>query len=401
MKILHVIPSVGPLRGGPSFVLRTMTRGLVKAGVEVHVVTTDDNGIACLDVPLNEPVLEDGVTYRYFHRQIHPYVTSIPLAKWLFNEIEKYDVVHIHVVFSWASTMAAWAAAARGVPYIIRPLGVLNRWGMENRRPWLKRLSFRLFERRSLENAAAVQYTSEQERDEAEKLSFRGKGTVIGNPVDVPECRPIRGAFRSRHPEIGDKFMYLFLSRIDAKKGVELLISAFANARNVCPEALLVIAGDGPAELVSALRQQAARSGVTNAIIWVGFLQGNEKWEAITDADAFVLSSYSENFGVAVVEAMALGIPVVVSDQVGISSAIQTARAGIVTGCDADDFGHALVRIAANPALREEMGLSAQRLAESEFSSRAISRKLIDLYKSIEHDNRDGLMRNDTVHANQ
>jgi len=194
--------------------------------------------------------------------------------------------------------------------------------------------------------------------------------------------------------------MYLFLSRIDAKKGLQLLISAFNNARNICPEALLVIAGDGPTELVNALRQHAARLGLTNAIIWVGFLQGNEKWEAIADADAFVLSSYSENFGVAVVEAMALGIPVIVSDQVGISSVIQSAGAGIVTRCHADDFGRALVNIAANPVLREEMGLSAERLAESEFSSRAISRKLIDLYKSIRNDNRDGLIRNDTLHAN-
>src|SRR6266481_6626225 len=160
---------------------------------------------------------------------------------------------------------------------------------MENRRPWLKRVSFPLFERRNLENAAAVQYTSEQERNEAETLSFRSKGVVIGNPVDVPECRPVRGAFRSRYPQIGDKFMYLFLSRIDAKKGVELLISALGNARNICPEALLVIAGDGPTELVNALRQHAARLGLTNAIVWVGFLQGNEKWEAIADADAFVL----------------------------------------------------------------------------------------------------------------
>jgi glycosyltransferase involved in cell wall biosynthesis len=377
-----------------------MTRALVKSGVEVDVVTTDDNGTRCLDVPLNEPVLEDGVTYHYFHRQFRPYIVSIPLAKWVFNEIGKYDVAHIHVVFSWASTMAAWAAAARGVPYVIRPLGVLNRWGMENRRPLLKRMSCPLLERRSLENAAAIQYTSEQERDEAERLPFHGKGAVIGNPVDVPECRPARGAFRSRHPEIGDKFMYLYLSRIDAKKGVELLISALANARNICPEALLVIAGDGPVELVSALRQQAARLGLTNAILWVGFLEGSEKWEAIADADAFVLSSYSENFGVAVVEAMALGIPVIVSDQVGISSMIQTAGAGIVTECNADDLGRALVRLGTNPGLREQLGISARRMAESEFSSGAISKKLIDLYQSVQQNRRDGVVRKAAIEPN-
>jgi glycosyltransferase involved in cell wall biosynthesis len=178
------------------------------------------------------------------------------------------------------------------------------------------------------------------------------------------------------------------------------LISALGKARNICPEALLVIAGDGPPELVSALRQQAARLGLTNAIIWAGFLQGKDKWEAIADADAFVLSSYSENFGVAVVEAMALGIPVIVSDQVGISSAIENAGAGIVAECNADEFGRALVRLSTNPGLRAELGQSARRLAESEFSSAAISKKLIDLYQGVQRHGRDGLVRKDALQPN-
>jgi glycosyltransferase involved in cell wall biosynthesis len=269
---------------------------------------------------------------------------------------------------------------------------------MENGRPWLKRISFAAFERRILEKAAIVQYTSLQERGEAECLSFRGNAAIIGNPVEVPVHRLKRGGFRARHPEIGSRFMYLFLSRIDAKKGVDLLITAFSNSRRICPEAVLVIAGDGPPELVAALRQQAAQLGLSNAIVWGGFLQGQEKWEALTDADAFVLASHSENFGVAVVEAMALGVPVIISDQVGICSAVQNAGAGIVTECNAEDLSQALIRIAKTPGLCEELGHSGRRLAESEFSSEAISQKLVELYVSVRNHNSDGL--DNFLHAN-
>jgi len=145
-RVLHVIPSIGPLRGGPSVAVRTMAEGLASHGLTVDVVTTDDNGPQRLAVPLGRPVLHNGVTYRYFPRQIKFYTVSWALLKWLVLNLRKYDAVHIHGLFSFASTAGALCAAYYDVPYVVRPLGVLNAWGIRNRRPFLKKLSLNLLE---------------------------------------------------------------------------------------------------------------------------------------------------------------------------------------------------------------------------------------------------------------
>src|ERR1044071_2292764 len=126
MRVLHVIPSLGPLRGGPSEVLRRMASGLATAGITVEVATTDDNGPGRLDVPIADAILEEGVTYRYFPRQTRFYTFSWPLTVWLAGHVGDYDVVHIHALFSYAAIPAAFWARRYGVPYIVRPLGVLN-----------------------------------------------------------------------------------------------------------------------------------------------------------------------------------------------------------------------------------------------------------------------------------
>src|SRR5437762_4297526 len=147
-KVLHVIPSVGPLRGGPSAMVRNLAHSLVQHGIETHVATTDDNGPESLRVPYGVPVIQEGVTYWFFPRQARFYTVSWPLASWLSRRVREFDVVHIHALFSFAALPASYCAKRDGVPYIVRPLGTLNAWGMKHRRPFLKGLSFRFLERR-------------------------------------------------------------------------------------------------------------------------------------------------------------------------------------------------------------------------------------------------------------
>jgi glycosyltransferase involved in cell wall biosynthesis len=122
MRVLHVIPSIGPVRGGPSVVIRTMAKCLAKAGIEVHVATTDDNGRGRLNIAGSAPVVEENVTYWIFPRQTRFYTFSFPLTRWLWKHIGEYDVVHIHALFSYTSVAAALCAKVAGVPYIVRPL---------------------------------------------------------------------------------------------------------------------------------------------------------------------------------------------------------------------------------------------------------------------------------------
>src|SRR5262249_52744523 len=187
-KVVQVIASVAARRGGPSKVLRVVTQGLAEQGYCVHVATTDDDLEGRITVPHGVPVLDGKVTYWYFPRQLRTYTCSLPLWPWLWKHVSEFDLVHIHAVFTYPSTVAAIAARAKSVPYIVRPLGGLNRWGLETRRPRLKRLSFTLLDKTILEHAAAVQYTSDQEQIEAEELSFRATPVVIPNPVEMAEA---------------------------------------------------------------------------------------------------------------------------------------------------------------------------------------------------------------------
>jgi glycosyltransferase involved in cell wall biosynthesis len=385
MKVLHVIPSVALWRGGPSAAIRVITRGLARQGLDTHVATTDDNRPTRLNVPLQAPVDEDGVIYHYFPRQIRYYICSAPFAAWLWRHVGDYDVIHIHTIFSYCPTVAAWIASQKGVPYIIRPAGMLSRWGFHNGRPGLKRSSFALVEKLLLSRAAAVQYTTEQEREEATDLKFSHHAVVIPNPVEWEASAAFSGRqFRSQYSALADRPIILFLSRIHPKKGVDLLLPAFREVLREHPTAALVIVGDGDTpSMVQDLRRLASSLGIADSVFWPGFLGGSAKVAALAAAEVFVLPSYSENFGMAPVEAMSMGIPVVVTDQVGIHKEISAGRAGIVTPPAIAPLASALKLLLREAGLRAEMGRNAARLAATRYSVEAVASQLIDLYSTL------------------
>jgi len=366
--------------------MRTLTRGLAATGLDVHVATTDDNGPDRLQVPCGIPHLEEGATYWYFRRQTRFYNFSWPLTQWLAQHISDFDLVHIHALFSYAALPAAISARRSVVPYIVRPLGTLNRWGMENRRPWLKKLSFNVVESRILADAARVHYTSEQELIEAKQLGISTPSLIVPNSVDLPagKLQSMRGRFRRLHPELEGRKIILFLSRVDRKKGLDLLLNAFALMQGRCPEAVLVLAGNGDSTWEAQLRKQAMQLGISHSVVWAGFLGGDDKWAALADADVFALPSYSENFGIAALEALACGLPVVVSDQVAIHREIFAAQAGLVTPCRAPEIADALADILSSSGeLRSRLGANGLRLAREHFSLDAVSRKLAATYQTI------------------
>ena len=363
-------------------VIRTMARAQAALGIEVHVATTDDDGRGRLSESAGASFEEDGVTYCIFRRQTGFYTFSLPLTIWLSEHVRDYDVIHIHALFSFPSMAAAFFAKRAHVPYMVRPLGVLNLWGMQHRRPWLKRLSFRLLESRVLRNAAGVQYTSVQESEEAAQLGVEHTPLLIPNPVDIALGPAVRGRFRRAFPALEGKTMVLFLSRIDAKKGIDILLPAFARLRSNHPETVLVVAGDGDRTLLAELQDQAKQLGLGDGVLWVGFLQGEIKRDALADADVFVLPSYSENFGVAVVEAMGSGVPVIVSDQVGIHPEIAEAEAGLVVGCSVPQLEEALTKAVMDPVWRGKASGNALHLART-FAPEMIAGRLVKIYERI------------------
>src|SRR5438094_7185575 len=192
-RILHVIPSVGGFRGGPSTMVRDLASALSRQGIETHVATTDDNGPETLQVRCGVPVMQNGATYWYFPRQTRFYTVSWPLTTWLGSHVSEFDVLHIHALFSFSTLPAAFWANRRRVPYIVRPLGTLSEWGMKNRRAWLKILSFRLIESWILKHAALVHYTSDQERVEAEQLHVTTAAAIIPNALPDASNKAVAG----------------------------------------------------------------------------------------------------------------------------------------------------------------------------------------------------------------
>jgi glycosyltransferase involved in cell wall biosynthesis len=363
--------------------VRNLARSLSREGIETHVATTDDNGPETLNVPCGVPVRQDGVIYWFFARQTRFYTVSWPLANWLATRVSEFDVVHIHALFSFSTLPAAFWANRRRVPYIVRPLGTLSDWGMNHRRPWLKYASFHFLERRILKHAALVHYTSDQERLEAETLHITAAAAVIPNALPDASYESVAGRFRARHPELHNRRVVLFLSRLDAKKGLDLLLPAFAILRQQMPNVSLVVAGTGDADFVIGLKAKAASFGMASDVSWPGFLDGHDKQAAFADADVFVLPSYSENFGIAAVEAMAAGVPVIVSDQVAIHHEITRARAGVTVACDVGQLTDALARLLSDATLCRSMGEDGRSLVQQKYSSRAVTRQLIGVYNHI------------------
>lgn len=383
MRVLHVIPSVSPRRGGPSFVLRSMVRGLSGQGIQVDVATTDDDGEGRLSPRTFSRVEEDGGSFYFFPRQLRPYTVSARMAAWLWRNIPCYDLVHVHALFSWPSSVASHLAMLRSVPYIVRPLGVLNPWGMVNRRPLAKRVSVALVERRMLARAAAVHFTAVSEQQAAEALGCVMRPMVLGNPVELPSADAVdASALRRRNPQLRDKLVVTFLSRLDRTKGLDLLLPAFRKLTEKCRDVALVVAGSGDPEVLASAQSLAKRLQLTN-VFWRGFTIGEQKWELLRGADLFVLPSYSENFGVSAVEAMGMGLATIVTDQVGICSDIEAANAGLVSHCSAESLFQAMDLLATDTDFRIRLAHQGMRLVQERYSPAAISARLVDLYRSI------------------
>jgi glycosyltransferase involved in cell wall biosynthesis len=215
-------------------------------------------------MPLGRRIEHDGHGAFYFPKQTEFYKVSLPFRRWMATHVKNYDLITIHAVFSYLSVNAAYRARAAGVPYIIIPHGVLNRWGVKNRRPFLKALSLHFVEKPILRVAAAMYYTSRAESLEAAEAGASARAVIIPHGIDATEFQslPNSEVFFQRFPLARGRTLVLFLSRLDAKKGLDLLLPAFAALKQKHPLAMLVVVGSGEAGFVRDLKTQANQLGI-------------------------------------------------------------------------------------------------------------------------------------------
>jgi glycosyltransferase involved in cell wall biosynthesis len=254
--------------------------------------------------------------------------------------VRDYDAVVVHSLWNYGTRVAKLALVGSGVPFVVYPHGMLDPW-FRRRYPlkhWAKQLLWLINEGLLLGQADRVLFTCEQERLLARTTfrPYRVREQVIAFGAAAP---PPAGAedekrFRAMLPALGGRRFLLFLSRIHEKKGCDLLVEAFAAAAQRDPGLDLVMAGPDSAGLAAGLRERAAELGVAERIHWPGMVKGAAKYGALRCAEAFVLPSHQENFGIAVAEALSCGCPVLISDQVNIWPEIARAGAGLVASDD-------------------------------------------------------------------
>lgn len=386
LSVLQVIGSVSLHHGGPSVAMGMIEQALAAEGVRVETATTDDDGPDARVVRPAE-VVEHGVLRRYFPRTIRPYTCAPSFPGWLRRHARDYDLIHVHAVFSHLPMRAAHIARRLGVPYVVRTCGILNGYGLGQKR-WGKALSLRLIEGPALRGAAAVHVTAEAERAEvAAALSDDLAFAVI--PLGVEAGPPGDAArFLARFPQLaGAGPRLLFLSRIDPKKNLKGLIDALPALGDLPGgPARLIVCGGGAADYVEALRQRALALGVAERVVWAGFVGGQDKADAFAAADLFVLPSYSENFGVAPVEALLAGVPCVLGEGVAIAGDIAAAGAGCSIPPTALGVEAAVRELLA--ADHATLAVAARRLAAERYAPAAMGRALVELYERIVRERR-------------
>lgn len=389
LRVLQIVPSISLVYGGPSQMVRGLSAALAHAGAEVTVLTTDSNGDIDqppLDVPLNQPVAEDGYTVRYFRcSPFRRYKFSIQLLQWLANHAQDYDIAHIHALFSPVSSAAATVARWRKLPYILRPLGTLDPADLKKKRQ-LKQLYVALLEGPNLAGAAAIHFTSQQEADVSERFGLTTHDWVIPLGVTPPAGDGVV------EPSIRERFgiapatpIVLFMSRIDPKKGMDLLIPALETLATEGLDFHVIVSGANPQDRAyeQSIQQRFNTSSLVQRTTVTGFVSGELKQAILHAADLFVLPSYYENFGIAVAEAMIAGKPVVISDQVYIWRDIQQSQAGWVTPCQVEPLTAALRSAIQQPEDCRQRGLRARQLAEEKYSWSAIADQMLHAYRTL------------------
>ncbi len=364
LKILQLVHTLDPSVGGVAAAVLALSRGLARRGHKLDIVVLDDSASPWLvDIALPIHALGAGLTsYRY----------SSKLLPWLKKQGRDYDRVIVNGIWQYLS-FAAWRRyAGSSIPYYVFPHGMLDPWFKETFP--LKHLKKWLYwpwaEYRVLRDAAAVIFTSEEERSQARKSFWLYRYREKVSPLGV-EAPPISSnaklEFLSRYPQLQNARIFLFLGRLHPKKGCDMLLEAFAQMRSN-DSISLILAGPDQVGWESDLRRQVTRLNLTNRVVFTGMLEGSMKQGAFANAEAFVLPSHQENFGISVVEALAASVPVLISNRVNIWREIEADRAGYVESDDLAGTTRLLQRwMDTPPAEREMVRQNARRCFEQRF----------------------------------
>ncbi len=380
MRVLHVTPYFAPAfnYGGPPRSILGLCKALLKVGVEVEVFTTTANGDFDLPASRESADLYEGVPVRYFQRAFpRRFFGASGLAEALPSVLNSFDLLHIHGLWNLPAWRASLPARRAGLPYIISPRGMLDPGSLAHK-SWRKRFAYQIMERKNLANAAFLHATSEAEGRTLKTYGFEPEIVVVPNGVDdFIEDRSPERAFRHKYGIDRDAKLVVYLGRIHPIKRLDILAGAFTQVSELIPNAHLIIAGPDEIGYRKTLEPMFAR--VSKAVHWIGEVGQAEKWALLKDADVLAMCSDSESFGMSVVEAMAAGIPVVVTRTCPWPE-IESARCGFWVAQESREIAGTLSYILSNPGEAKAMGERGRALARDKYGWDSIARKMTDHY---------------------
>jgi len=374
MNILHVIPSYKPafVYGGPIYSSSALCEQLVAEGHKVTVVTTTANGKEELNVPSGVLQQVDGVDTLYFKRITKDHTHFSPgLISYLYRNIKKYDAVHIHSWWNLVSIFTLLVCYVRRVRPVLSPRGMLSDYIVETNHNFQKKI-IQAVVGNPLLPKVKFHATSLAEVKEIKKMYPASHVAEIFNFVSVPNG-PV--AIKSATNE---KIRFLFLSRIDPKKGLELL---FKGLSMVSFPYELTIAGPSKDDYLEQLKALTREYNIDQHVTWVGPVYGDAKFKLLQEHDVMVLTSYNENFANIVIESLAMGTPVLISDMVGLSTYISDNKLGWICTIEPENIRQQLEKAYAERNRLPELSATAPVLMKRDFDRNTLVNKYIELYK--------------------
>ena len=353
--------------------LAILNEQLIRAGITTEVYVTTANGKTELPVLAGATMDIDGVPVTYFKRITKDHSHFSPsLLKRLWKTAPGYSIIHIHAWWNLVSVFSCCIALMRNIPVLVSPRGTLSPYSFQNKNLGFKWLIHNLLGKFLL-NKCHIHVTSAREYQAIEKLVSPQSITLIPNLVKLPEKKILVEISSAPYLKL------LFLSRIEEKKGLDILISALAM---VTVPYRLTIAGDGNKDYIENLKQLSVNNYTIGHIDWIGFQKDN-KFDLLNEHDLFVLPSYDENFGNAVIESLGVGTAVLVSEQVGLSDYVADNSLGWVCHTTASSVSEKINFIAANRAKIEQIKKEAPLVIYRDFSDNNLINRYIDMYTQL------------------
>ena len=385
MKILHLIDSLDPLEGGKVECVRQIGAEMSAMGHGVEVAV-------CADIASAPWIKAFPMTVHALGPGTGKYAYSPRFREWLMSNGSHYDCFVVNGLWQYQGYCGSRVAIHLGIPYYVYPHGMLDPWSRRaNPLKYLKKVAYWMAaERFTLKNAAGLVFTSEDECRLAPRYfpRSRWRSIVVGHGVSEPPRveKSAITSFRIKYSIPGDRPIWLFLSRVHPKKGIENLLAVLPRLMKKANAPFVLIAGAGDANYVEQLKAKTAALGLEGSVIWTGPLYGDEKWAAFGCAELFILPSHQENFGIVIAEALSMGLPVCTTRQVNIWREIDRCGAGLICSDTETDLQAELEKwLLLKSDERQNFRVRARRCFEEYFQISGAATRLAAAMKETSH----------------